>query len=199
MSDHPMTAHCGGSPDTCEDDRHEDTWDAVGGLQFAVEQLAKAMPALVDACTSPDASDMANLLLDVREARVALYGLEQDLEAQLAKAMMGDDVAAGGVRAERYRARDRKAWDHDAWQRDVRAKVLRSTGLLGAQAVITADGEELPASVLYDALTAAQAVHGAGAPKTTILRKLGLAAEDYCETSPGTQHVRVFRLAEGDE
>lgn len=167
----------------------------------AVATLTEALPALLDACTDPQATDMAELLFVIREARTKLYGLEQDTEAAVAKAMVADEVATSTIRVERYRAADRKAWDHEGWQRDLRQQALRAKGLLGAH-VYDANGEELPAGVLHDLLTAVQSVHAAAAPKTsktTGLRAFGLDPADYCETSPGVRHVRVYRLAEETE
>lgn len=169
--------------------------DPVTGLQDAVEALGKAMPDLVAAADDPQALGLARLLFDVREARTALYQLEQDLEGTTAKALMADELQGEGVRVERYRSRDRKEWDHETWRRDVRAKVLRRHGALKAAAVVTADGEPLDVD-LYALLADVQDVHGASAPKVTALRQLGLDAADYCKTEPGTAHVRVTRLAD---
>lgn len=170
--------------------------DPVTGLATAVEDLGKAMPGLAEACTDPQAADLAELFYDVQAARIALHDMERELEGQLAKALMADELHTGTLRVERTRSRDRKAWDHDGWKRDVRAKLLRHHGLLGAQ-VVSADGELLDAGKLHTLLADAQDVHGAGQPKVTALRGLGLDAMDYCETSPGTVHVRVQRVAAG--
>jgi len=172
--------------------------DPVAGLQDAVEALAKAMPELIAAADDPQGLGLARLLMDVREARTALYGLEQDLEAATARALMADEAEGEGVRVERYRSRDRREWDHETWQRDVRAKALRKHRAMKVAAVVTADGEPVDVD-LYALLADVQAVHGAGAPKVTGLRQLGLDAADYCRTDPGTAHVRVTRLADETE
>lgn len=170
----------------------------LDAVTAAVSLLEWALPGLLEQCTDPEATDMAELLLIIREARTKLYGLEQDTEGALAKAMVSDQVLSNTLRVERYRSADRKAWDHEAWQRDVRQQAIRATGLLGAH-VVTADGEELPAGVLHDLLAKVQTVHAAAAPKTSKasgLRAFGLSPEDYCTTSPGTPHVKVSRLAD---
>lgn len=170
--------------------------DPLAAVTEAVAALEAALPGLLEACTDPEAADVAELLLVVNQARVKLQGVERDAEAACAKAMLSNQLDRGGLFAERYRAADRKAWDHDGWQRDVRAKALQAAGLKGAQGVLTADGEVLDASVLYDLLARLQAVHGAQAPKTKSLREFGLDPDDYCERSPGAWHVKVQRRVE---
>lgn len=170
--------------------------DPLAAVTDAVAALEKALPTLLEACTDPQAADMAELLLVVSEARVKLQGVERDAEAACAKAMLSNQLDQGGLFAERYRAAERKAWDHVAWQRDVRAKALQAAGLKGAQGVLTADGEVLDPSVLQDLLARLQSVHGAQAPKTKSLRELGLDPDDYCERSPGSWHVKVQRRVE---
>lgn len=175
------------------------TADPVSAVVGSVGWLEVALSELVDACTDPQGTDLAELLVNVREARMKLQGIERDAEAACAKAMLGDYAETTTLRVERSRATDRKAWDHDEWKRDVRAKAVQAAGLKGAQAVITADGEELPAAALWDALATVQGAHGAAAPKTTALRALGLDARDYCESSPGPWTVRVTRMADESE
>lgn len=162
----------------------------------AVEALSKAVPGLADQCTDPQGLDLAELLLGVQEARKALQAVERDVEMRAAAAMLGDQAEGGGLFVERYRSADRKAWDHEQWQRDVRIKAVQAAGMKGAQGVLTADGELLPIEELGYLLATVQAAHGAGAPKTTTLKSLGLDARDYCESSPGAWHVKVQRRVE---
>lgn len=169
--------------------------DEVDALATAVETLADALPALIDGCTDPEATDLADLFDRLQQARKRLQDAEREAEVACAKAMLGDDTETPTLRVERYRSTDRKSWDHDQWKHDVRAKAVQAHGLKGAQGVLSADGEVLPASVLFDALTTVQAAHAAAAPKTTALKALGLDARDYCEASPGAWHVRVTRMA----
>lgn len=171
---------------------------AVENLGAALAALVDALPDLIDACTDPQAADMAELLLDVREQHAVLSILVRDLETEVAKAMVSSDVFTNGLRVERYRSPDRKAWQHAEWQRDVRAKAIRAAGLLGAT-LVDANGEVLPESTLQTLLAQVQGVHGSANPKTSDkggLRMFGLDAADYCETSPGAWHVRVQRTAD---
>lgn len=168
--------------------------DAVAGVTAAVDRLKDALPGLLAECTDPEATDMAELLLAVQSARIALQALERDAEAECAKAMVGDYAETPTLRVERSRRAERKTWDHEAWKRDARGKVLRKHGLLGAQAVIDAQGEMLSPAAFAEALTELQGVHGSTAPRVTQMRGLGLDPDDYCERTPGSWQVRVLRL-----
>lgn len=162
----------------------------------AVAALEDALPALLEACTDPQALDMAELFDTIQQARVKLAAIERDTELACAKALPGNRVDATGMYVERYRSPDRKAWKHEDWQRDVRTKALRAAGLAGAQAVVTADGETLPASVLHEVLRNVQAAHSAAGPKTGAIRGLGLDPDDYCERSQGAWHVKVHHVVD---
>lgn len=170
--------------------------DPLAGVVAAVQRLAEAAPALQAACTDPEATDLAELFVTIQEARKALQAVERDTEDTCARAMLADEAETATLRVERRRGADRKAWQHADWQRDVRAKVLQAHGLKGAQGVITATGEVIDGAELYDVLRAVQDAHGAGAPKSTTLKALGLDARDYCESSPGAWTVRVTRMAD---
>jgi hypothetical protein len=178
---------------TCSCACHATPPDPVAAVTTAVQVLADGTDALLEACTDPQATDMAELLLDVQLARIALQNVERDIEAACAKAMTGEQALTPTLRAERSRATDRKAWSHDEWKRDVRRQVIRKHGLLGAT-IVSADGEELDKGALHTLLADLQNVHGAAAPKTTALRELGLDSRDYCESTPGAWHVKVQRL-----
>lgn len=167
--------------------------DRVSDVLQAVAHLEDAMPHLWEACTDPQATDLAELLADLRDARERLYALERDTEVTLAKAMTTDEVDTPTLRVERRRGTDRKSWDHAGWQVDARRQVLRKHGLAGAQGVLTPDGEVIPAEVLAEALAELQSVHGSTAPRTTQLKGLGLDPRDYCESSPGAWRVSVRR------
>jgi hypothetical protein len=176
--------------------------DVVSALTRVVDVLGDDLPALMDACTDPQGTDLAELLAALQDARKTLQGLERDAELATAKAMLDDYAETPTLRVERHRATDRKAWDHDAWKRDVRAKAVQAAGLKGCHIVLPT-GELLDGTaaneVLYGLLDTLQAAHGAAAPKTTALRGLGLDARDYCESSPGAWHVRVTRMADETE
>lgn len=173
--------------------------DVVTDVREAVEALAKHADALIEACTDPHATDLAELFWQLQQTRKQLQGVERDVETACAKAMLGDSAETPTLRVERSRGTDRKSWDHDAWRRDVRTKLLRKVGLAGAQGVVTAEGELQPVGVLHELLTAAQDVHSSAGPKTTALRQLGLDARDYCESSPGAWHVKVLPMADESE
>lgn len=170
--------------------------DPLENVGASVAALGESLPALMDACTDPHATDLAELLVTVQDARKALQDMERDVELETAKRMLDDYAETPTLRVERHRSTDRKAWDHDGWKRDVRAKAVQAAGLRGAQGVLSADGEVLPADALWEVLEILQNAHGAAAPKTTALRGLGLDARDYCESSPGAWHVRVTRMAD---
>lgn len=170
--------------------------DALHMTTAAVDALERDLPDWLEGCTDPCGLDVAELLDGIRAQRVRLQALELAAEEACARALMDDMTTTPTLRIERHRTTDRKAWQHADWQRDVRAKVLQAHGLKGAQGVLTADGEVLDASVLYDALTTLQSAHGSTAPKTTTLRALGLDARDYCESGPGRWSVKVTRLAD---
>lgn len=172
--------------------------DAVTTVNEAVETLAKELPALLEQCTDPQATDMAELFATIQEARVALQSLERDVETATAKAMLGDFAETPTLRVERSRAAERKTWDHVAWQADVRAKVLRAHRLVGA-VVIDANGEEIPSQELFDAMADLQSVHGSTNPRLTQMRGFGLDPDDYCTRVPGTWRVKVTRMVDESE
>jgi hypothetical protein len=92
-----------------------------------------------------------------------------------------------GRTAQVNKGRDRKEWRHDDWKRDVRLAVLKAHDV-GEHLVDVVTGE--PVDVL-DLFAKVQAVHGSAAPKVTALKPLGLAADDYCTSSPGPYSVRI--------
>lgn len=91
------------------------------------------------------------------------------------------------------RGADRKAWQHDRWQADARAQVL--SGLNVDSIVNTSTGEQVD---LWKLLEAIEAVHGSGAPRTGVLKGLGLRPDDYCESVPGTLQLKVSAPGEVD-
>ena len=173
--------------------------DVLETLTNAVAALEDQQDTLLDACTDPQATDMAELLDVVLCARKRLQDVERFVEVAVAKAMTGDMAETPTLRVERHRGTDRKAWEHEAWQRDVRQQVIRKHGLLGAQGVLSADGELLDVGVLHEVLRMVQGVHGSAGPKVTAMRGLGLDSRDYCESSPGAWHVKVLRMADETE
>lgn len=176
--------------------------DVLENLTDAVTDLDLQLDYLLDACTDPAGTDVAELLDLIRTQRVALQALEGRAEESAAKALLDDMTTTDTLRIERHRTTDRKAWQHAEWQRDVRAKVMQAAGLKGCHLVLPT-GELLDGKaatdVLYTLMSTLQAAHGSAAPKTTALRALGLDARDYCESSPGRWTVRVTRMADETE
>lgn len=168
--------------------------DALHMTTAAVAALERDLPDWLEGCTDPQGLDVAELLDGIRAQRVKLQALEVQAEEAAAKALLDDMTTTPTLRIERHRTTDRKAWQHADWQRDVRAKALQAHGLKGAQGVLTADGEVVDPSVLFDLMATLQNAHGSTAPKTTTLRALGLDARDYCESSPGRWTVKVTRM-----
>ena len=89
----------------------------------------------------------------------------------------------------------RKAWDHEGWQAAVRRVVAEQAP---QQVIDASTGEVIDIQTLVmQAMTRAQAVHGSSAPKVTALKALALDAGDYCETSPGPYAVKVTTTTTG--
>lgn len=94
------------------------------------------------------------------------------------------------------RTADRKAWNHEDWQYDARSKVADQVLADLPEAVVdpsTGEAVSLP-SVILLAMASIEAVHGAGAPKVTALKALGLDPGDYCETVRGNWTVDAIAL-----
>lgn len=103
-----------------------------------------------------------------------------------------------GRRAEVLKGKDRKAWRHDDWKRDARQAVAGD--LAHAEIVDTESGDVADAGpYVLDLLARIQDVHGAGAPKVTELKALGLSADDYCESYPGPWAVKISTPATTQE
>jgi hypothetical protein len=102
-------------------------------------------------------------------------------------------VFADGRLWELKRGQDRKAWDHDSWQADARRQILSG---LPEQLVNPDTGEGVDVAEL---LAAVENVHGAGAPKVGVLKKLGLDPGDYCEQVAGTWGLKVSAPGSADE
>jgi hypothetical protein len=149
-----------------------------------------------------DWTTMATTVALIATERKRLQDLENTLATALGKnAGKHIGALADGARYEVTKSADRKAWDHDDWKRDVRRTVTEGTlaaylvpedmpGCLVDQT----SGEAVPfRRVIQQALTMAQAVHGSSAPKTTELRRLGLSASDYCESTPGAWRVEFIK------
>lgn len=130
-------------------------------------------------------------LAAVHDALPRLRDMERDLAVALGQrqgSIQGN--LADGRQFTLKRTQDRKAWDHEEWKRDARRAIVRhTTDEMGSTIqVLTEDGEVQEfdlARLLHLAVTEAQEVHGSTAPRSTALKRLGLYAGDYCESSPG--------------
>lgn len=163
-------------------------------LAESVDVLEKVIRVDGVDCHDPEARDLAELLMTIRDARLKLYDLERTLEGETARAMLADTAESPTLRVERSRRPDRKSWQHDEWKAEVRRKTIQAHGLKGAH-VISADGEELDVS-LEAVIRSVQDIHGSIAPRVTGLRSLGIDADDYCERSPGPWSVKVTRMVD---
>lgn len=129
-------------------------------------------------------------LAAVHDALPRLRDMERDLAIALGRrqgSIQGN--LADGRQFTLKRTQDRKAWDHEEWKRDARRAIVNDLTKPGDtiyEGVVTADGEVVPLGpVLHTAIALAQEVHGSTAPRSTALKRLGLYAGDYCESSPG--------------
>lgn len=155
--------------------------------------------AYVDASATLEPIDQAAAIALVQDLRKRLGQVEQDLAITLGKAEgQHQGNLPDGRQFTLKRTAERKAWEHEDWKRDARRQVVKSTldriilaatemaGEPVPYVVDTETGEEVElASVLHRAITEAQEVHGSTAPRSTALKRLGLYASDYCESSPG--------------
>lgn len=161
----------------------------------ALRLAAKHVAALQETYPSHlDTEDLADTIAVVQDLRARLGMVEADLTRDLGQAVGKNYVGylSDGRQYEVKRGGDRTAWDHDDWKRDVRrnvtAQVLKDRGLPEVADLVDDDGQMLEvhlASMLQEAVTAAQEVHGSTAPKSTSLKALGLYAGDYSTTTPG--------------
>ena len=156
-------------------------------LQSAAYRLsAAAVYAAQDRRENLAAEDIVVAVAFIQDQRRELA----QVESYLARECGRDDFLHStgylpdGRKYEVIRGKDRKGWDHAAWRHDVRLAVTRDLGN-----VVDADsGEKVDVA---EVVARAMDVVSAAAPKVTALRALGLAADDYCETSPGPWSVKV--------
>lgn len=165
----------------------------LGDLQQGVETVERHR----DASTLLETLDQAAAIALVQDLRRRLGQVEMDLTTTLGKAegqFQGN--LPDGRQFTLKRTAERKGWDHEDWKRDARRKVVQTTseryavmGYDDDEPVVvynTETGETASlAAILHEAVTMAQEVHGSTAPRSTALKRLGLYASDYCESSPG--------------
>lgn len=163
---------------------------AVGDLSEAARALDRHLGTAVPYQSHRLGGEhLIALVAQVQDVRRALAQTEAivaravGMDEQVSKAGRLPDGRAYEVR----KGATRKQWDHPAWRQAVREQVLSGVG----EVVDTATGEtvDLPALV-----AAAQEAQGAGAPKATALRQLGLEVDAFCESSPNPWSVTVTGL-----
>lgn len=166
---------------TAEPLRFESSWtfeDLLGQLTDDLERLGATAPP-------SDFETLARALVACRGFRQLAADIERLLESRVAAAMERPFVTIEGLGTlERKKSKDRKAWDH----KRVAAKLLevakaeRIDGLTGE--VLASEGEAAMLTFL--------ACAGVAYWKTTELRGRGIDPDDYCESSPGRETVRVI-------
>jgi len=146
----------------------------------------------LDASADLEPIDQAAAIALVQDLRKRLGDVEQTMAIALGKAEgQHQGNLPDGRQFTLKRTQDRKAWDHEDWKRDARREVVKATledfGTTHLD-VVDMEGEVSTmdlAPILYKAVAMAQEVHGSTAPRSTALKRLGLYATDYCESSPG--------------
>lgn len=153
--------------------------------------LADAVRYLTEHVKAQDLVDTVAMIQDLKrtlgiaEAYVSReLGYLTQVEAQQAKAGHTSD----GRPYEIKRGSIRKAWDHEGWQGMVRRAVVQGSTAHADDVVNAATGEAVD---LYGMLAKVQSVHGSTAPKVKSLKALGIAPDDYCESSPGPYAVSI--------
>lgn len=166
------------------------------GLVAGLGRLTKATETLethVDASASLGPIDQAAAIAVVQDLRRRLTQVENSLAITLGKAEgQHQGNLPDGRQFTLKRTAERKAWDHEDWKRDARRAIVKrhAAGLEDAtlRSVNLGTGEVAEvtlAAFLHTVVAEAQEVHGSTAPRSTALRRLGLYASDYCESSPG--------------
>lgn len=163
-------------------------WDL---LVSALDDLSGAVKDLednVDASAAMDPVPQADAIALVQDLRKRLGEVEQSLAIALGKAegqFQGN--LSDGRQFTLKRTADRKAWNHEDWKRDARRAVVKEAVADSSLALVDEEtGETLNLSAfLFTVVAEAQEVHGSTAPRSTALKRLGLYASDYCESSPG--------------
>lgn len=164
----------------------------VSGLSL-IQSAVVLLEEHQDASAHLTPVDQAGAIALVQDLRKRLGQVEQDLAITLGKAEgQHQGNLPDGRQFTLKRTAERKAWDHEEWKRDARRKVVQETApkfsnTEGDDVLVNLDTGETTtlAAVLHEAIATAQEVHGSTAPRSTALRRLGLYASDYCESSPG--------------
>jgi hypothetical protein len=164
-------------------------------IATAEEYLSNAVEQDVE--RTGDLTYLANRIAAVQQLRRDLGNLEADLTLLAGRGVKDgldrDGYLPDGRMWTLHRTADRKGWDHERWQHDARAAVVESLNL-PAELVNPGTGDLVN---VYDVLAAIEEVHGAGAPRTGVLKTLGLDPNDYCESRPGNWKLDVIAQDQG--
>ena len=181
---------------------------ALVGFLSSVAAAVAAVEEWRDASAHLEPQAQADAVALVKDLRQRLGNVEADLATTLGKAEGNHQgYLSDGRMFTLKRSPDRKSWNHDDWKRDARRVIVAQT-LERLEMPRTAHvwdpdtGQEHPtplAVVLQEVLTEAQEVHGSTAPRTTALKRLGLYATDYCESSPGGWTLNAVKPTEPTE
>jgi hypothetical protein len=171
--------------------------DALTAMQDALGDTTHVNWACRYLETHGKAADMLTVVAALQDLRRQLAVAEAYVSLECGRALNRREIDKAGQLPdgrpyEVRRGKERKAWNYDEWQAAARAAVLRDQ--LGAadslpEVVNTETGESVD---LFAIASAVQAVHGAGPPRTTALKGLGLDPADYCEQVPGPWSVNVL-------
>lgn len=174
---------------------------AHGMLMIAdgMDELDRALPRAMERLTDDlDYGPLAETVAWLQAMKARLGVAEAFVARELGRMDGVPEVIElpDGRTAQVNKGKDRKEWRHDDWKRDVREAVLEQVTAAWSEApeILTEDGEvaTLPlGQIVTTAMANVQAVHGSAAPKVTALKPLGLAADDYCTSSPGPYSVRI--------
>jgi hypothetical protein len=163
----------------------EEIGEALGAAEEAIEYIEVLLEHREDLL----ATEAMRVLRDTRLLIDALKGIDSDLVRLIYDTgEYGEQVIEGIGLVHVSRGAKRTQWHHDDWRAAVRKACVTAYGSSGT----VADVETGETFNVYDLIAAAQDAQGAGAPKTTVLRKLGIDPDDYCHSEPGNPQV-TFR------
>lgn len=152
--------------------------DAIGHVTDATKEL----DAIAESVRDLPMEEASARLVELRAAITMLRQAESEMERWIAEVFeelkwkRPHEFAGVGL-VEVNRPRGRRQWDHQ--------------GLAKAwlEAVIVSNGGVSPSP--WDVKDGLLRVAGIGYWKTTELKKLGIDADDYCDSSPGAPSVKI--------
>lgn len=168
-------------------------------VRFRVRQIegrAKALVAEIDgddftALTSEaDLTGLVDLVSEIQNARRVLADLEGSA-TRVAGRLVKDGADRDGYLPDGrqwtlHRTADRKAWDHEGWKHAARARIIAPYTGTEQEVADPVTGEITTlAALLFTVAAEIQEVHGSTAPRTGVLKSLGIDSGDYCEQVSG--------------